>query len=236
VSAAELDPRRRELAAGLARVEDRVEAACASAGRPRSAVTLIVVTKTFPAADVRLLAGLGVREVGESRDQEASAKAQECADLDLVWHFVGRLQTNKARSVASYAGAVHTIDRPALITALNGAAERVGRPLDALVQVSLDGDPERGGVAVQGLAMLADQVAATEQLRLRGVMAVAPQGGDPLDHFAVLQAAALRLQAAHPQADWISAGMSGDLEAAVARGATHLRVGSAVLGSRPLLR
>jgi pyridoxal phosphate enzyme (YggS family) len=229
------DARRTELAAGLAAVEQRIEAACGSAGRSRAEITLVVVTKTFPASDVRLLAGLGVRDVGESRDQEAAPKAEACADLDLAWHFVGRLQSNKARSVASYADVVHSVDRPSLVGALASGAAQAARTVGVLVQVSLDADPARGGVLAGDLLVLADSVAAAPGLVLRGVMAVAPQGADPAAAFGRLAELAATVRAAHPGATWVSAGMSGDLEAAVGAGATHLRVGSAVLGSRPPL-
>jgi pyridoxal phosphate enzyme (YggS family) len=227
--------RRAELAGGLAAVERRIDAACAAAGRARPEVTLVVVTKTFPASDVRLLAGLGAHDVGESRDQEAAPKAEACADLDLAWHFVGRLQSNKARSVASYADVVHSVDRPSLVGALAAGADHAARTLGVLVQVSLDGDPARGGVLVDDLPRLADAVAAAPGLVLHGVMAVAPFGADPAPAFERLAELAAVVRSAHPAATWISAGMSGDLEAAVGAGATHLRVGSAVLGSRPPL-
>jgi pyridoxal phosphate enzyme (YggS family) len=234
--------RRDELASALARVEERIAAACGSAGRPRAAVTLVVVTKTFPAEDVRLLAGLGVREVGESRDQEAEPKAAALADLALSWHFVGRLQSNKAASVAAYASVVQSVDRSSLIAPLaRGAARAERESLGVLLQVSLDGDPERGGLVVgpapgyAGLLELAGAVTAHDALALRGVMAVAPLGADPSTAFARLVDLSAALQREHPQADWVSAGMSGDLEAAVTAGATHLRVGSAILGSRPPL-
>jgi PLP dependent protein len=231
----ENDERRAELAAGLAAVEQRIEAACRSAGRSRADVTLVVVTKTFPASDVRLLAGLGIRDVGESRDQEAAPKAEACAGLDLAWHFVGRLPSNKARSVASYAEVVHSVDRPSLVGALASGAAQAARTVGVLVQVSLDADPARGGVLAGDLPALADSVAAAPGLALRGVMAVAPQGADPAVAFGRLAELAATVRAAHPGATWVSAGMSGDLEAAVGAGATHLRVGSAVLGSRPPL-
>ena len=235
MTSATAQPRPAELAAGLAAVERRIDAACAAAGRPRASVSLVVVTKTFPASDVRVLADLGVRDVGESRDQEAAPKARACADLDLTWHFVGRLQSNKARSVASYAAVVHSVDRGSLVRALGSGAEQAGRTLGVLVQVSLDGDPARGGRPVAEVPALADAVARTRGLVLRGVMAVAPIGVDPADAFARLAAVARQVQSAHADATWVSAGMSGDLEAAVAEGATHLRVGSAILGSRPPL-
>lgn len=221
------------LAQGLAAVEARIADGCRAAGRDRAEVTLVVVTKTYPASDVRLLAGAGVREVGESRDQEAAPKAAECADLDLRWHFVGRLQSNKARSVARYAAAVHSLDRTSLVTALGRAAQEAGRTLGCFVQVSLDGDASRGGVVPDGVPALAARIAATEGLVLSGVMAVAPLDADPDEAFGRLAKVSRRLRAEHPQATAVSAGMSGDLEAALRHGATHLRVGSAVLGQRP---
>ena len=224
-----------ELAAGLAAVETRITAGCDAAGRSRDDVTLIVVTKTYPASDVRLLTGLGVREVGESRDQEAAPKAAAGADLNLVWHFIGRLQSNKARSVARYAHAIHSVDRSSLVSALGRAAVEADRTLSCFVQVSLDGDPSRGGVPVDEVPAMADRVAGTEGLTVAGVMAVAPMNAEPDAAFAVLKAVSDRLRATHVAGTGISAGMSGDLEAALRHGATHLRVGSAVLGLRPPL-
>ncbi|MDO3397728.1 YggS family pyridoxal phosphate-dependent enzyme [Nocardioides sp. SOB44] len=229
--------RRAEIAAGLAAVKERIDAARAAAGRD-DAVGLVVVTKFFPASDVRLLVDLGVREVGENRHQEAEAKAAECADLDLVWHYIGALQSNKAAAVARYAGVVESLDRPKLVRGLDrGAAER-GSPLDVLVQVSLDppGAEHRAGAAPDDVPALAAAVEAAEHLRLRGLMAVAPLGEDPAAAFDRLARVRERLLADHPHADRLSAGMSGDLEQAVAAGATHVRVGSAILGSRPAVR
>ncbi len=228
--------RRLELSAALDAVRGRIASACRDAGRDPAGVTLVVVTKTHPADDVRHLAALGVADVGESRDQEAAAKVAECGELGLTWHFVGRLQSNKARSVARYAGLVHSLDRPALVPALGRGARDAGRVLDCLVQASLDGDPSRGGAPLADVPALAREVAAQEGLRLRGVMAVAPMGADPDAAFGVLPEALARLSEEHPEADIISAGMSGDLESALRRGATHLRVGSAILGARPPLR
>lgn len=238
------DPRSEELASSLARVRGRIERACAGAGRDPAEVTLVVVTKTFPAADVARLAALGVTDVGENRDQEAAAKAAALADLDLRWHFVGQLQRNKARSVAGYADVVHSVDRPGLAQALDRGAEQAGRRIQVLVQVDLGQIDEvdqaaaggRGGASPDAVGALADEVAATSALVLKGVMAVAPLGVDPAQAFARLAQVAARLRADHPQATWVSAGMSGDLEEAVLAGATHLRVGSAILGHRPLLQ
>ncbi|MGZ6827198.1 MAG: YggS family pyridoxal phosphate-dependent enzyme [Mycobacteriales bacterium] len=226
--------RRDELAANLAEVERRIARACAAAGRDRSEVTLVAVTKTWPAEDCALLRDLGVTELAENRDQEARAKA---AAVDGVrWHFVGQLQTNKARSVASYADVVHSVDRPELVEALGRGAVRAGRTVEALLQVGLDepGAPDghRGGARPADLPRLADLVAGTDGLRLGGLMAVAPLGADPAPAFARLRELSERLRASHPAAATVSAGMSGDLEAAVAAGSTHLRIGTAVLGHR----
>ncbi|WP_414169513.1 YggS family pyridoxal phosphate-dependent enzyme [Streptoverticillium reticulum] len=235
--------RRTQLAGNLARVEERIAAACAAAGRQRDEVTLIVVTKTYPASDIRLLAELGVRHVAENRDQDAAPKAAECSDLPLTWHFVGQLQTNKVRSVVRYADVVHSVDRTRLVTALSTAAVGAGRELDCLIQVALDAESgergSRGGVAPDGVAELAGALASAEGLRPAGLMTVAPLAGPfagrPGAAFGRLMEIATDLRAAHPAANMVSAGMSADLEEAVAAGATHVRVGSAVLGVRPRL-
>ncbi|MGW4818046.1 YggS family pyridoxal phosphate-dependent enzyme [Streptomyces sp. NPDC004227] len=235
--------RRNELAANLAKVERRIAAACAAAGRAREEVTLIVVTKTYPASDVRILSELGVRHTAENRDQEAAPKAAECADLPLTWHFVGQLQTNKVRSVVSYADVVQSLDRSRLVTALSTEAVRAEREVGCLIQVALDagesGRGERGGVGPGGIEELADLVARSEALRLDGLMTVAPLTGEYAGRqqaaFERLMDLSTDLRAAHPAATMVSAGMSGDLEQAVAAGATHVRVGSAVLGVRPRL-
>ncbi|MER0244278.1 YggS family pyridoxal phosphate-dependent enzyme [Streptomyces sp. HSW2009] len=235
--------RRSELADNLARVQERIDAACVASGRQRSEVTLIVVTKTYPAEDVRLLSELGVGEVAENRDQDAAPKAAACADLPLKWHFVGQLQTNKVRSVASYADLVQSVDRKRLVDALSTAAVRAERELGCLLQVALDAESGdaggRGGVAPDGVAALADAVAEAEGLHLRGLMTVAPLAGPyagrPRAAFERLREISSSLRVAHPAANMVSAGMSADLEDAVAAGATHLRVGTAVLGVRPRL-
>ena len=240
-----------ELATALGAVRSRVERACADAGRDPGVVTLIVVTKFFPASDVLLLHDLGVRHFGENRDQEAGEKfAQvraalgEAGPADLVLHFIGQLQTNKAGHVASYADVVQSVDRPRLVNALDRGAHVADRHLDVLLQVDLDTRSDdgsdgvltaRGGLRPEDAGDLADAVAVRPLLRLRGVMAVAPLGVDPDAAFARLREVADGIRERHPRADWISAGMSGDLEAAVRHGATHLRVGTAILGSRPSL-
>ena len=254
--------RRAELARNLAATRARIAAACAAANRDPAELTLIAVTKTYPAADVLLLAELGVRDIGENRDQEAAPKAAEVAAAlhppgahphppgsiaqtgsiegaesandPITWHFIGQLQTNKAHSVARYAHVVHSVDRARLVRALGGAALSAGRELTCLVQVSLDDDPARGGVPAARLGDVAAAIEAEPGLRLGGVMVVAPLGADPAVAFAPLRELSATVRSVNPSATTISAGMSGDLEAAVAGGATHLRIGTALLGNRRL--
>jgi pyridoxal phosphate enzyme (YggS family) len=234
-----------ELRTNLDAVEARIDAACAAAGRPRDEVTLVVVTKTYPPSDTRLLASLGVTDVAENRDQDAAPKAEECRDLPLSWHFVGQLQTNKVRSVLRYADRVHSVDRRRLVDALSAEVVKSGRAeLGCLIQVGLESEtPEgahRGGAAPSEVEALADAVASAPGLRLDGVMAVAPLvgpfAGDARRAFGRLAEIASRVREAHPAATMVSAGMSGDLEEAIAAGATHVRIGTAVLGARPTLR
>ena len=227
-----------EIVGALGSVRATIAGACEAAGRDPKSVTLIAVTKTRPPSDVAVLARLGVLDVGESKDQEARAKLAELSEpplgpLELRWHLVGRLQSNKARSVASYAHAVHSVDRPKIARALADACDgQRDSPLDVFVQVSLDDDPDRGGVSVAKLPALVDAVAGRAQLRLRGLMAVPPMDTDPDTAFARLAELAATVRNDHPQADAISAGMSGDYETAIRHGATHVRVGSALLGRR----
>lgn len=234
------DGRSAQLRDRLESVQERIASATRAAGRAADDVSLIVVTKYFPARDVALLHDLGVRDVGENRDQEASAKIAELdADVrgDLTVHFIGQLQSNKARHVARYADVVQSVDRPKLVTALDRAATEAARTLDVLVQVDLAGDDAgRGGAAPTDVPAMAERIAAAPGLRLRGVMAVAPLGADPRPAFDRLARIGERLRSDHPDATWVSAGMSADLEDAIACGATHLRVGSAILGSRPQRR
>lgn len=230
--------RAEEISRGLAEVRRRIADAAAAAGRSADELTLVVVTKRFPVDDIVALSQLGVTDIGENRDQEACVKVADIPGEvreQLTVHFVGQLQTNKAASVASYADTVHSVDRGRLVTALDRAAERRDRPLDVLVQVCLDPQPGRGGAMPDEVPAVADAVVGASHLRLRGLMAVAPLGEDPAAAFARLVTVGERLRAEHPDAGWLSAGMSGDIEAAVAAGATHLRVGTAILGSRPPL-
>lgn len=232
------DARREQVADNLEAVRRRIADACADAGRGLDEVSLVVVTKFFPASDVRLLAELGVTDVGENRHQEAEPKVSECADLGLRWHFVGGLQSNKAAAVASYADVVESLDRAKLVGPLARGARDRGQVLDVLLQVSLDppGSDHRAGVDPAGLAALAARVGEEPMLRLCGLMAVAPLGGDPAAAFARLGDVQRDFVRSHPEASVLSAGMSADLEHAIGHGATHVRVGSAVLGPRPSIQ
>ena len=227
-----------ELRANLHHARERIQKACQAAGRSPDEVTLVAITKTFPASDVRALADLGVRDVGENREQELKAKAPDCPDL--TWHFVGQLQSKKARSVVRFASAVHSVDRLSLVAALSKAAVAEEKTLRCLLQVSLASygsadaatGAARGGVEPDAVLDLAGEVASADGLELGGVMAVAPLGADPDEAFAGLREVASRLRSEHPGADWISAGMTADLDAAIRQGATHVRLGRALLGTR----
>jgi PLP dependent protein len=230
--------RRSELASNLAEVRARIARSCAKAGRPDSTVTLIVITKYFPASDVRLLAELGVTDVGENRHPEAFDKRAECTDLNLRWHYVGGMQSNKAAVIGSYVDVVHSIDRTKLVAALDrgaGQAERAAG-LDCFVQVSLDPPSHRGsrsGVPSSQLLEVAQAVQDANHLHLMGLMAVAPLAEEPVVSFARLAKVRGQFLEEFPEASGLSAGMSGDFEAAIAAGATHVRVGRSVLGLRP---
>jgi len=258
------EDRQAELTRRLAAVRTRVAAACAAAGRDAAELTLIAVTKTYPAADVLALASLGLTDFGENRDQEAAPKAAEVTaalaagnSAPVRWHFIGQLQTNKARHVAGYADIVHSVDRVRLVRALGAAARAAGRDMTCLVQVSLDpadagpdagrlaaGRPdvhdghrdaqERGGVPPAMLAEVAAAIEAEQGLVLGGLMAVAPLRSDPNVAFAPLCQLSDVIQSVNSSATVVSAGMSGDLEAAISNGATHLRIGTALLGDRRL--
>jgi pyridoxal phosphate enzyme (YggS family) len=230
--------RREEIAAGLDDVRRRIADAATAAGRGPDEVTLVVVTKFFPASDVRLLAELGVTDIGENRHPEAADKIAECGDLGLRWHFIGGLQSNKAAAVGSYAHVVESVDRVKLVNALNRGAHQRSHAVDVLLQVSLDpaGRAGRSGADAGELAALASAVDEAGMLRLRGLMAVAPLDEDPASAFGRLAAVRETFVAQRPEATWLSAGMSNDFQVAISVGATHVRVGSAILGGRPSIK
>lgn len=220
-----------DLGERLARVAAAVDDACAAVGRSPGELTTIVVTKFHPPGLIRALYALGVRDVGENRHQEAQAKAAELDDLEgLRWHFVGQLQSKKARQARRYAHAVHSLDRDSVVDALSDDS---GSVVDGFVQVNLTDDPGRGGIAERDVETLAEKVLSTPGLRLRGVMAVAPLDEEARPAFARLRAVSERVRSLEATADAISAGMSPDFAEAVAEGATHLRIGTAITGSRP---
>ncbi len=234
--------RRFELIRRLAAVRERIDAACVAAGRAPGEVALLAVTKTVPAADVATLLDLGLTAFGENRVQEAGRKVDEVArlrpDASPRWHIVGGLQRNKVRAVVRWADRVESVSSVRLADALDDAVRRARDTgerrdvLPVLLQVSVDGDPERGGVPRGELLLLAEHVAGCAGLQLDGVMAVAPLGADPDAAFAAVRAAADAVLDEHPQARTLSAGMSGDLEAAIRHGSDVVRVGTALVGER----
>jgi pyridoxal phosphate enzyme (YggS family) len=234
------DERSAELARRLAAVRARIDDACTAAGRAPGEVALLAVTKTVPAADVVRLLDLGLTDFGENRVQEAAAKVDAVAALrpGARWHVVGGLQRNKARAVVRWAERVESVDSVRLADALDDAVRRAQDagdrrgPLSVLLQLSVDGDPRRGGVPSDGLGSLAEHVVDCAGLHLDGLMAVAPLGADPDAAFAAVAAAAERLRTAYPQARTLSAGMSGDLEVAIRHGSDVVRVGTALVGER----
>ncbi|WP_413602193.1 YggS family pyridoxal phosphate-dependent enzyme [Curtobacterium sp. Curtsp57] len=219
----------------LARVRDGIADAARAAGRDPGELTLVVVTKYHPASLVRELAALGVTDVGENRHQEAQAKAAELADLALTWHFVGQLQSKKARQVRRYAHVVQSLDRGSVVDAFAPNESEPEPPvIDGFVQVNLTDDPGRGGVAPDDVEAMVERIVRTGTIALRGVMAVAPLDEEPRPAFARLRSISERVQRLVPTATDISAGMSGDFPDAVLEGATHLRIGTAITGNRPV--
>lgn len=217
------------LAERLDSVRAGIADAAAEAGRDDAELTTIVITKFHPASLVRELHDLGVRDIGENRHQEAQAKSAELSDLDLTWHFVGQLQSKKARQAAAYARVIHSLDRDSVVDAL--ASD--DRDTDVFVQLNLTDETGRGGVAGPDLERIVERILGTRGLRLLGVMAVAPLGEEPRRAFARLRSASERVTRIEPTSKFISAGMSGDYREAILEGATHLRIGSAITGNRP---
>ncbi|WP_120337100.1 YggS family pyridoxal phosphate-dependent enzyme [Cryobacterium soli] len=222
----------------LAGVRDGISAAARSAGRPVEEITTVVVTKFQPVSLVRELLALGVRDFGESRHQEAQAKAADLAGSGIRWHFVGQLQGKKARQVRAYSSVIHSVDRESLVTALGGTVDaaggsNAGAPVDCFVQVNLTDDPARGGVSIANLAPLVERVLESDGLTLLGLMAVAPLGTEPRRSFALVSELGAQMRQIAPDARYLSMGMSQDYAAAIAEGATHLRIGTAITGNRP---
>ncbi len=217
------------LAERLEAVQDGISNAARDAGRSTEDISTIVVTKFHPASLVRELVALGVRDFGESRHQEARSKVAELSDLDVTWHFVGQVQSKKARQVAQYSQVIHSVDRAPLVNAL---ASQDGS-VDCFLQINLTGNPSRGGVAPDELEQLASRALVTPGINVLGVMAIAPLEENPRSAFARVRESSDQLQTLIPDARWISAGMSSDYREAIMEGATHLRIGTAITGNRP---
>jgi pyridoxal phosphate enzyme (YggS family) len=224
-----------DIKSNLEIIQSRIDKACQAAGRDSSEITLIAVTKTYPASDVDLLKQLGIENVGENRDQEASSKKSEVKNL-FKWHFIGQLQSNKAKSVVNYADLIHSVDRWSLAKEIQKSAQGIDKVQPVLIQVDLDQsgpDPTRGGIWPAELNELAASINQANNLELKGLMSVAPLGEKPENAFARLKEIRVGFLKENPAAQILSAGMSDDLEAAILHGATHLRIGSALLGERP---
>lgn len=224
--------RRNEIEQNLNELNQRIEKACTDSGRSFDEVKTIAITKTWPTSDIEILYDLGLRNFGESKDQEAIKKVEELRGKDIHWHFVGQIQTNKINHIASYADYVHAIDRNKVVEAFENALEKNGRSINALIQVSLDGDESRGGALPEAISSIAKAIEDSIHLTLGGLMAVAPVNQSPEVAFKKLSEIAGDFHQDFPSAQMISAGMSDDLEIAIKYGATHLRIGSDLLGNR----
>lgn len=217
----------------LEAVDSKIRARLEANQRAHDAITRIVVSKFHPAQLVRDLYALGVRDFGENRDQEASAKAQELDDLELNWHFIGQLQSNKVKSALQYASTIHSLDRQSLLTELIKQTELLDKSVEVFIQVNLTDDQGRGGIEPAELLAFADSVVAAPRLHLMGLMAVASLEHQEERDFAKIAQLSEKLVEQHSQAKYLSAGMSGDYELAIDYGATHLRIGTAITGNRP---
>lgn len=225
-----------DIAENIAKVRERIRAACAKYDRPETAVTLLAVSKTHPPAAVRAAAAAGVVDIGENYLQEARAKQLELGDLPLTWHFIGPIQSNKTRIVAEHFAWAHSVDRLKVAQRLSEQRPPALAPLNVCLQVNISGEDSKAGVAAAELPALALAVAALPRLRLRGVMALPRPSADPGQQrsaFAAVRAAFTAAQRQLPQLDTLSMGMSADLEAAIAEGATIVRVGTDIFGPRP---
>jgi pyridoxal phosphate enzyme (YggS family) len=224
-----MSQREEDIAAALSSVEDRISAAATTAGRKRSEISLIAVTKTYPVTDVQILRNLGVENFGENRSDEGSEKSEI---VPATWHFQGQVQSRKLKDIAHWASFIHSIDSSDHITKLSRICAERDRKISIFLQLSLDGAPDRGGVRAEELNRLADQVATDTNLHLAGLMCVPPVEYEFDRAFSEIAEAHTRFKNSHPGATALSAGMSSDFEVAIAYGATHLRVGSEILGSR----
>ena len=219
-----------EITANLNDVKAKIASAALKAGRDADEITLIVVTKTFPVSDLEILYSLGVREFGENRDQEAAEKVAKLPS-DINWNFQGGIQSNKLKSITTWAGCIHSVDK--LKYAQIISEQNTGKPKEIFIQVSLDQPPEsRGGVDPEKLIDLASEITKLPGISLKGLMAVAPLDLPEEQAFLKLKEIQADFVAVFKDAKYLSAGMSGDYEMAISYGATHLRIGSSILGNR----
>ncbi len=218
-------------------IEQRIQSACELAGRPRSEVELIVVTKNHPVDLAVELFDLGHRNFGENRDQEVSQKTKDFAiarpQAEVTWSFIGQLQSNKVKSVIRYASSLHSLDRVSLLKELNKQLETADSSLRVFIELNLTGDSNRGGIQPESVKEFAQLVLDSPRLKLQGIMAVAGLDVDPRQDFEIARASAETLRVLDPEARYLSMGMSEDFELAIGLGATHIRVGSAITGPRP---
>ena len=224
-----------QLTENYQKIQSRIIEACNKSGRNTSDITVIAITKTYPAKDVDLLKRIGIENVGENKDQEASEKYKEVKNK-FIWHFVGQLQTNKVKSVVQYADYIHSVDRLSLVKEIQKMSQKINKIQKVLIQIELDesqNDENRGGVNPQNLNDLAQEISSSPNLELSGLMSVAPLNMTSNQAFSKLEKIRSEFIKTYPLAKMLSAGMSDDLEEAVSHGATHLRIGSALLGERP---
>jgi len=219
-----------EIGDALKAVEARVTTAAASAGRSRSEITLIAVTKTYPVADVEILRNLGIENFGENRSEEGVAKSGQ---VSATWHFQGQVQSRKLRDIAGWASFVHSLDSAEHVEKLSRVATESEKEIAIFLQLSLDGAPARGGVIATDIKALADAVVNLPHIKLVGVMCVPPVEYEHERAFSEIAEIHQSFITSFPSATYLSAGMSSDFEVAISHGATHLRVGSQILGSRP---
>ena len=222
--------RRAELSRSLSDVQARIINATARVSRKTEEVTLVAVTKTYPISDVVILHQLGVTHFGENRNAEGLEKS---ALVSAHWHFQGQIQSNKIVSIASWALTVHSLDDLSHVAKFDRAVGEIpGKRLNVFIQISLDGDASRAGVAGDDLLALGQSISSTKNLDLVGLMVVPPVQAEPEEAFSEVAEIAERFRSEFPTAQSLSAGMSGDYEIAIAHGATHIRVGSQILGPR----
>jgi len=217
-------------------VRSHIASAAAAAGRDPTHITLVAVSKAQPLAAMRAVHALGIVDFGESYPQEALAKIEALGGETLIWHFIGQLQSNKTRVIAEHFAWVHSVDRVQIARRLNAQRPYHAPPLNVCLQVKLVDEPAKGGVSPLELSSLADEVAGLKRIRLRGLMCLPPVSDDVIEQrrwFARLRELLLGLNGKGHALDVLSMGMSGDYEAAVREGATHLRIGTAIFGARP---